>query len=70
MRTIIVEAARFLNGQDTVVSLVYRGTGWKSNGDVGGYAMLEVYNGSDIIATHKSWDNVKFADELISETSS
>lgn len=68
MKTIIVEAARFINGQDTLVSLVYRGTSWKANGDVGGYAILEIYNGGEIIAAHKSWDNVKFSDELVSET--
>lgn len=68
MRTILVEIGRFIHGQDEIVRLVYRGSGWKANGDVGGYAILEIYRDLDIIATHKSWDNVKFADELVSET--
>lgn len=68
MRTILVEAARYLNGQDTVVRLVYRGSGWRVIPDIKDYAVLEIYRDLDIIATHKSWDNVKFADELVSET--
>lgn len=71
MRTIAVEIARYLNGGDQVALLIYRGTGWKlntENKDKDSYPILEIYNQDEMISMHKSWDNVKFSDVVVSET--
>lgn len=66
-KTISLVVARYDGNRDVPHELIYRGTGWKINPDIKDYAIIEIYNGANVIASHKSWDNIRFTDELVKE---
>ena len=68
LRTIVLSKARFINGMDSIVDQIYRGTSWTINQQKDEYPILNIYNEDKLIATHRTWDNITFSDELIKET--
>lgn len=67
-KTISLVVARYDGNRDVPHEIIYRGTGWKVIPDVKDYAIIEIYNNEGkVIASHKSWDNIRFTDELVKE---
>lgn len=66
-KTISIICNRYINNMDTFVEIIYRGTKWSINTDVKDYPLLEIYKGNEMIAAHKSWDHVRFSDEIVKE---
>ena len=68
MRTILVTILRYLNGQEVDVDIVYRGLGWSINKDIKDWCVVDIYGEKGVIASYKTWQSIKFADEANEET--
>lgn len=62
---IIITSSRYIDGQDKVVETIYRATGWTlvKEKDENNYPILNILKNNDIIATHRTWDNVRRAED-------
>lgn len=65
MRTIRVQRSIYRNGNDEIDEVVFRGDEIKHIKR--GY--IEILNGGLTVAILKTWDNVVFADNVISDSS-
>lgn len=61
MKTIEVVLSRYINGNDQVIGRVYRASRYEIREETK-TPILMVYSGDDLIASHKSWDHVRFID--------
>lgn len=71
MRTIVLQKVRYLNGQDIIIELIYRGTHWEiDNKNKDEYPIVVLYDEDRPIAMHRTWDNISFSDTLVKEITS
>jgi hypothetical protein len=64
---IIVTVLRFENGQDQLFDNLYRGDSWEFSREKDDYPIVNIVSDGKVIASHRSWDNVRFGDALIQE---
>ena len=66
--TVVLTQSRYVNNQEQIVQIIYRATHWEMDAKNLDSHILNIFSGTRLIATHRTWDHIAFGDALVKET--
>lgn len=61
---VVITSGVYMNGQDRIVETIYNADGWTlTSEEKDNYPLLNIWEDGKLIATHRTWDRVRFADD-------
>lgn len=60
---VIISTSKYINDQERTVEIIYKADAWSISDEKENYPILHIHKENIIIASHKIWDSVKFAED-------